>query len=144
MNYYLYIKALHVIAIISWMAALLYLPRLFVYHVDAKKNGELDETLKIMEHKLLKYIMNPAMIVTLISGITLIYITNALSPGNGVWMHFKLLLLLGIFACHGFMVSYKKQFAVGKNSKSQRFFRIFNEIPAILMVIIVILAILKP
>ena len=140
-EYYLWIKSLHIIAIISWMAGLLYLPRLYVYHTKAEKNGELDETLKIMERRLLRYIMNPAMLVTFITGGTLIHIAVIASDG---WFHTKALLLVGMFASHGMMAKYRKAFERGENIKSQKFFRIFNEVPTILMIAIVILAVIKP
>ena len=140
-EYYLWIKSLHIIAIISWMAGLLYLPRLYVYHTQAEKNGELDETLKIMERRLLRYIMNPAMIVAFISGGMLIHIAGVATDG---WFHTKALLLVGMFASHGMMAKYRKAFERGENVKSQKFFRIFNEVPTLLMVVIVVLAVVKP
>lgn len=140
-HYYLILKALHIIAVISWMAGLLYLPRLFVYHVGAQKGGELDGTLKVMERKLLRYIMNPAMVVALITGVTLIHITGATAEG---WFHIKGLLLIGMFACHGMMARYRKNFESGNNQKSAKFYKIFNEVPTALMIGIVFLAVLKP
>lgn len=140
-DWYLWIKSLHIISVISWMAGMLYLPRLFVYHTQAEKEGELDETLKIMERKLLRYIMNPAMVIVLMTGLMLLYIAEASMSG---WFHAKALLLLGMFACHGMMSKYRKDFDHDRNQKSHKFFRIFNEVPTLLMIAIVILAIVKP
>lgn len=143
-NLYLWVKALHIIAIISWMAGLLYLPRLFVYHVDVSEGSEADIMLQTMERKLLRYIMNPAMIASFALGIWLIFITGAGAPGSGTWIHAKIACVLALTACHGMMAKYRKGFVSGTNNKSATFFRIFNEVPTILMVIIVLLATLKP
>ncbi len=140
-EYYLIVKALHVIAIISWMAGLLYLPRLYVYHCQAEKKGELDETLKIMERKLLRYIMNPAMIISFLTGGMLIHIAGV---GVDGWFHTKVLLLVGMFISHGIMAKYRKVFEQGKNVRSQKFFRVFNEVPTLLMILIVLLVVVKP
>lgn len=141
-EYYLLVKALHLIAVISWMAGMLYLPRLYVYHVDAVKGGEFDEKLKIMERRLLRFIINPAMIATLIFGIMLTIILG--KAGLGGWFHAKVLLLVIMFACHGMLARYRKQFEKGENRKSAKFYRILNEVPTVLMVFIVILAVMKP
>lgn len=141
-DYYLWIKALHLIAIIAWMAGLLYLPRLYVYHTSAKVGSELDTTLQTMERKLLRYIMNPAMVVTIILGFALIHIVGM--TGLGGWFHAKTLLLLGLFAAHGMMAVHRKQFERGENKKSATYYRVFNEVPTLLMIIIVILAVVKP
>lgn len=143
-EYYLWIKALHIIAVISWMAGMLYLPRLFVYHCKAKKGSELSETLKVMERRLLRFIINPAMILSLIFGVMLIMITKAGAPGGLVWFHYKALALVGLFAAHGMMARYRKAFERDQNTKSERFFRILNEVPTVLMIWIVILAVVKP
>lgn len=140
-DYYLWIKAFHLIAIIAWMAGLLYLPRLYVYHADVKKGSEQDKLFQTMERKLLRYIMNPAMILSLILGLMLIHI---LGTGLGKWFHLKALLLLGMFACHGMCAAYRRQFAEGKNTKTSNYYRIFNEVPTILMIGIVLLAVIKP
>jgi putative membrane protein len=141
-EYYLLIKALHIISFISWMAGMLYIPRLFVYHVAAEKGGELDETLKIMEHRLLRYIINPAMIATLFFGIILVYILGMDNLGG--WFHLKSLLLFIMFIVHGLIAIYRKDFSKGENKHSAKFFRILNEVPTILMILIVILAVIKP
>jgi len=141
-EHYLLIKSLHLIALIAWMAGMLYLPRLYVYHVDAKPGGELDETLKIMEHRLLRYIINPAMIFTLIFGLMLTMIIG--KEGMGGWFSMKIVLLVFMFACHGMFAGYRKRFARGENKHSAKFYRILNEVPTVLMVAIVLLAVMKP
>lgn len=141
-NYYLILKSLHLISIIAWMAGLLYLPRLYVYHVTAKEGGELDETLKIMERRLLRFIMNPAMIATVIFGVLLI--SSVGMSGFGGWFHVKSLLLLFMFASHGMLAKFRKDFENNRNKNSAKFYRILNEVPTILMIIIVILAVTKP
>ena len=142
-DYYLLIKALHVIAVISWMAGMLYLPRLYVYHADAKKGSELDETLKIMERKLLRYIINPAMIASLIFGVMLAKIIHE-SGGLTGWFHMKTALLVLMFGCHGALARYRRYFAKGENKHSAKFYRILNEVPTVLMIAIVLLVVMKP
>ncbi len=142
-NYYLLIKSLHLISVISWMAAMLYLPRLFVYHVGAVQGGELDNTLKIMEKRLYYIIATPAMILSIISGILLIAVLGG-GGSLGGWFHAKAVLLISMFLMHKFLGRCRKQFANGKNGHSAKFYRIINEIPTIIMIIIVILAVMKP
>lgn len=142
LEYYFYIQALHVIAVISWMAGLLYLPRLFVYHVDAKAGSELSETLKIMEAKLLRIIMNPAMIAAWVFALIMIYAQPALFQEG--WMHAKLTAVIAMTIMHMVFAKWRKDFAADNNQKSQKFYRIWNEVPAVLMVIIVFMAIAKP
>ena len=139
-NIYPIIKSLHIISIISWMCGLLYLPRLFVYHSKAKIGGELDQTLKIMENKLLKFIMNPAMIFSFIFGFYLIHFVGF----DGIWLHIKLTLVLILAGFHGFLAKCRKSFASGKNKHSEKFYRIINEVPTLLMILIIFLVILKP
>ena len=141
-EYYLFIKSLHIIAVISWMAGMLYLPRLYVYHVDAKIGGELDEKLKVMEHRLLRYIINPAMIASLIFGIMLAMIIG--TEGMGGWFNIKVLLLVFLFGCHGMLARYRRYFAKGENKHPAKFYRILNEVPTVLMIVIVLLAVMKP
>jgi len=136
-EYYLWIKAVHLIAVMSWMAAMLYLPRLFVYHVDAKKGSVQSETFKTMEFRLLRYIATPAMLITWILGIMLLA-ANPDIASNG-WIHLKILLVFLLTAFHGMCAG-----ARDENTKSQKFFRIANEVPTAMMVIIVILAVVKP
>jgi putative membrane protein len=137
---YLFIKAFHIVSIISWMAGLLYLPRIFVYHTKTKKNSEADNLFKIMEKKLLRFIMLPAFLSSLVTGLILIYIVGF--KGN-TWLHIKLLFVICLIYTHHLMAKYAKNFANNKNQKSEKYFRIFNEIPAIIMIIIVFLAIVK-
>ncbi|MDP1866168.1 protoporphyrinogen oxidase HemJ [Bradyrhizobium sp.] len=138
---YEWIKALHVIAVISWMAGMLYLPRLFIYHCDAEVGSKQSETFKIMERRLLKAIINPAMIVTWLAGLYLAWSGGWLSAG---WFHGKLLLVLVLSGVHGFFVRLVKDFAADRNVRRQKFYRIINEVPTVLMVVIVILVIVKP
>ena len=138
---YLWIKALHVIAVISWMAALLYLPRLMVYHCEAEPGSKQSETFKVMERRLLRFIANPAMIVAWVTGLWMAYEAGAFREG---WLHGKLLLVLGLSAVHGLNAKWIKDFALDRNRRSGRFFRIANEVPTLLMIGIVILVIVKP
>src|SRR6185437_6226896 len=138
---YLWLKALHVIAVISWMAGLLYLPRLFVYHAKIAPGSEQSETFKTMEHRLLTYIMTPAMIATWIFGISLVFTGGWLTAG---WLHAKLALVLALTVMHGLMSHWANDFRYDRNRRSQKFFRIANEIPTLLMIAIVILAVVKP
>jgi len=143
LEHYLLIKALHVISVISWMAGMLYLPRLYVYHADAKKGSELSETLKVMERKLLRIIINPAMILSWVFGGMMIAI-NPLLMSAGGWLHAKLgaLVLMQIF--HAFLARWRKAFLADKNTHSAKFFRCVNEIPTVLMIFIVVMVIMKP
>lgn len=145
MDAYPLLKALHIISFVSWMAAMFYLPRLYVYHTTASKGGELDETLKIMERKLLRYIATPAMIATLVFGVVLAVQGNWFNPANGGgWLHAKLGLVLLLAGFHGACAKWRKDFAAGQNTKSEKFFRVANEVPTILLIGIVLLAVLKP
>ncbi|WNK00228.1 protoporphyrinogen oxidase HemJ [Thalassospiraceae bacterium LMO-JJ14] len=137
---YLWLKALHIIAVIAWMAGLLYLPRLYVYHAAAEPGSELSETLKIMERRLLRAIMNPAMLVALIAGgILLTY--QDFSSG---WLHVKLLCIAGLLAMHMMMGKWRKDFEADRNTRSDKFYRFANEVPTILMIVIVVMAVVKP
>ena len=142
-NAYLWVKALHIISVISWMAGLLYLPRLFVYHCEAKNGSELSETLKVMELRLLKYIMRPARIATLISGTVLV-----LSLDDGQWSSLWLLLKLGfvvlLYGTHDVMNKWRMQFYTDVNLRTQKFYRTMNEVPTVLMVLIILMVVLKP
>ena len=141
MGLYLWIKALHVIAVIAWMAAMLYLPRLFVYHSVATPGSEQSETFKVMERRLLKAIATPAMIVAWLAGLYLIWKGGWISSG---WLHGKLALVLALSAVHGQLAKMVRVFAEDRNEKPQRFYRILNEVPTVLMIGIVILVIVKP
>jgi putative membrane protein len=138
---YEWIKALHVIAVISWMAGMLYLPRLFVYHCDAEIGSKQSETFKVMERRLLKVIINPAMVITWLAGLWLVWQGQWYKAG---WFHAKFALVLAMSAVHGILSARVRDFAADKNTKSQRFYRIINEVPTILMILIVILVIVKP
>ena len=138
---YAWVLALHIISIISWMAGLLYLPRLFVYHVDVAPGSELSETLKTMERRLLRAIMTPAMIASWVFGIWLVALTDAHSE---IWFHIKLTLIVLLSASHMAMAKWRKEFASDQNTRSARFYRIANEVPTLLMIAIVILVIVKP
>jgi putative membrane protein len=143
---YPWIKSLHVIAVISWMAGLLYLPRLFVYHCDAQIGSVQSETFKTMEARLSRFIMQPAMIVSLVFGLTLIAIPG--TPGYlghaGAWLWLKLAFVVGLVGMHFAMVRWRDAFAQDRNPHPQRFFRIANEVPTLLMIGIVICVIVKP
>jgi putative membrane protein len=138
---YDWMKALHVIAVISWMAGMLYLPRLFVYHCEAVAGSKQSETFKVMERRLLKAIINPAMIVTWLAGLYLAWAGHLFAAG---WLHGKLLLVLLLSGAHGFFARCVKDFAADKNARSQKFYRFINEVPTVLMIGIVILVIVKP
>jgi putative membrane protein len=138
---YDWLKAIHVLAVISWMAGMLYLPRLMVYHVDAAPGSVQSETFKVMERRLLKGIMNPAMIVTWVLGLYLAWDAFGFMGG---WLHGKIFLVVLLSGVHGYLVGRVRDFAEDRNTKSGRFYRIINEVPAVLMVGIVILVIVKP
>jgi putative membrane protein len=138
---YEWLKAFHVIAIIAWMAGMLYLPRLFVYHCEAEPGSKQSETFKVMERRLLKAIINPAMIVSWVLGLWLAWTGGSFASS---WFHAKLILVLALSALHGFLVRWVRDFAAGRNRHSQRFYRIINEVPTVLMIGIVILAVVKP
>ena len=138
-----YIKAFHIIAIIAWMAGLLYLPRLFVYHAMSKPGSEQSETFKVMERRLLRYITTPAMVASWVLGLMLAF-SGALDWSRDGWFHAKLILVLALSAYHGLLAVWTKDFALDRNTRSARFYRIANEIPTILMILIVILAVVRP
>ena len=138
---YLWLKAFHVIAVIAWMAGMLYLPRLFVYHSETPKGSIQSETFKIMERRLLKAIINPAMIVTWVLGLYLVWDGGWYTSG---WMHAKFALVLIMSGLHGVYVRRLKEFAADKNTRPAKYYRILNEVPTLLMIGIVILVIVKP
>ena len=138
---YPWFKAFHIIAVITWMAGLLYLPRLFVYHCEAEIGSRQSETFKIMERRLLRGIINPSMIAVWIVGLWIAYDGHWLSAP---WLWSKLTLVLALSAIHGLLVRWTRDFAADRNRHSQRFYRIVNEIPAVLMVGIVLFAVIKP
>jgi putative membrane protein len=138
---YPWIKALHVIAVISWMAGMLYMPRLFVYHSVAETGSKQSETFKVMEWRLLKAIINPAMIITWLAGLYLAWAGHWYLSG---WFHAKFALVLALSGVHGFFTRCVKDFAADRNTRSQKFYRIINEVPTALMILIVIMVIVKP
>ena len=142
-NQYDWIKALHIISIISWMAGMLYLPRLFVYHANAESGSELSETLKIMEHRLLRYIMNPAMIFSWLFGLMMIA-ANPTMFSVGAWLHVKLTFVILMTGLHMILARYRKTFLRDENSKSHKFYRFINEVPTVFVIVIVIMAVVEP
>lgn len=142
MDWYGIVKGFHVISVIAWMAGLLYLPRLFVYHTGVEAGSETSETFKVMERRLLRAIMNPAMIATWIFGLTLIVLT----PGwmEQGWLHAKLLLVVLMTVAHMAMARWRRAFAEDRNTHTHKYFRVMNEVPTLMMVVIVFLVILKP
>jgi len=135
------IKILHIISVISWMAGLLYLPRIFVYHCSVSPNSPTDLIFQEMERKLLRYIMNPAMIATFVFGF---YLAFQIGFEGMYWLHIKITLVFILAGYHGFLSKCRKNFMKAKNHYSAKFFRIINEIPTIIMIIAVSLVILKP
>lgn len=138
---YLWVKAVHVIAIISWMAGMLYLPRLFIYHCDAPKGSTQSETFKVMEHRLLSLIINPAMIVSWVLGLWLAWRGGWLTSP---WMHVKFAAVIGLSAVHGYFSRAVRAFAADNNVVKARHWRLWNEVPTVLMIIIVIMVVVKP
>lgn len=136
-----WLKALHIIAVIAWMAGMLYLPRLFVYHCEAEAGSKQSETFKIMERRLLRAIINPAMIATWVLGLWLAWEGGFLKSG---WLHGKLVLVLALTAVHGLFARWTREFSEDRNTHSPKFYRIVNEIPTVLMIGIVILVVVKP
>ena len=143
---YEWIKAFHIIAVIAWMAGMLYLPRLFVYHCAAEKGSVQSETFKVMERRLLRAIINPAMIATWLLGLWLAWLGPDSRYGwfASGWLQAKLILVLALSVLHGFFARWVKDFGSDRNHHSQRFYRIINELPTIIMIGIVILAVVKP
>jgi putative membrane protein len=141
---YEWLKAIHISFVIFWMAGLLYLPRLYVYHSNSIKGGELDLKMIEAERKLIKIIITPAMVITLISGIILLINYNLEILQSSLWLPLKLLLLLLLFGYNGYLTKQRKLFALGERPKSEKFFRLINEIPALMTIFIVILVVVKP
>jgi len=142
-NLYLWLKAFHLCAVIFWMAGLLYLPRLFIYHSTAKPGGELEAKMEEAEAKLLRIIMNPAMIVAFLLGLILVATNAPLYAGAG-WLPVKVLLAFGLIGYHGYLAKTRKGFLNGGRPRSEKFFRRINEIPAVVIILIVILVIVRP
>ena len=143
MNYYLLFKSLHLIAVISWMAGLLYLPRIFVYHAENNTEKNTSKTFKIMERRLMFFIMTPAMILSWFFGIFLILI-NGISITLNLWVQAKLFLVVLLTIYHLFLGHYLTKFAMDENEKTAKFFRIINEIPTVLLILIIFVIIYKP
>ena len=140
-NYIPWIKAVHVIAVIAWMSGMLYLPRLFVYHTETKPGSESSERFKVMERRLLRGIVNPSMIAVWILGPLLAWLTGTYLD---LWLQMKVVLVLGMNGIHGFYGRCVRDFAADRNTRSQKFYRIINEVPTLLMIGIVILVVVKP
>ncbi len=140
-DWYPWLKAVHVIAVIAWMAGLLYLPRLFVYHRGAEPGSRESETFKIMDRRLLRAIMNPAMILAWVLGLAAAWNGDFWSEG---WFHAKMGLVVALTATHMAMAKFRRDFEDDRNTRSERFYRIFNEVPTLLMIGIVILVVVKP
>ena len=138
---YPWLKAVHIIAVISWMAGMLYLPRLFIYHCAAAPGSETSETFKVMEQRLLRIIINPAMVITWVLGLWLAWQGGHFAAG---WLHAKLALVLALSAVHGFFSASVRRFGADRNTLTQRQWRIWNEVPTVLMIGIVVLAVVKP
>ncbi|MEI8144036.1 MAG: protoporphyrinogen oxidase HemJ [Alphaproteobacteria bacterium] len=137
----LWIKAFHVIAVISWMAGLLYLPRIFVYHCGVAVGSDASETFKVMEHKLMEYIMTPAMLVSWVLGLWLAYESFQFRGG---WLHGKIALVFALSGAHGYFIGAVRKFGEDRNDRDHKHWRIWNEVPTLLMIVIVILVIVKP
>jgi putative membrane protein len=137
----LWLKAFHIMAVIAWMSGMLYLPRLFVYHAEAPKGSPMSETFKIMERRLLRGIINPAMIAVFVTGPLLAYVTGY---WQSPWLQAKFFLVLCLGGLHGYFARCVRVFMQDDNQRPARFFRILNEVPAVLMVLIVLLVVLKP
>ena len=143
MNYYLLFKSLHLIAVISWMAGLLYLPRIFVYHVENSEKKETTEIFEVMEKRLYFYIMRPAMILSWLFGIILIYI-NGIDIFSQLWMHIKLGLVVLLTIYHEYLGICLKSLKLKTNTKTSKFFRVINEVPTIILIFIIFIVIFKP
>jgi len=141
--YYLWIKAFHIVSVVAWMAGLLYLPRLFVYHADAPAGSALAETFKTMERRLLRGIMNPAMIAVYVFGLLLVATPGVVDWRSG-WLYAKLVLVAALTAYHHLLGLLRKDFAADRNRRPARFYRIANEVPTVLLIGIVILVVVKP
>lgn len=139
---YLWIKAVHIIAVIAWMAGMMYLPRLFVYHHQAEKDGEAERHFTVMERRLLKAIINPSMIAAWILGI-LMLIANPAILSTG-WFGVKLTLVLALSAIHGFYASSRRKFEAGERPRSEKFWRVMNEVPFLILIVVVLMAVVKP
>ena len=143
MDAYLIFKSLHIIAVISWMAGLLYLPRIFVYHVENNEEKKISDVFKVMEKKLYFYIMTPAMILSWLFGIALLHYLG-IDQAQQFWLKAKILLVVILTLYHLYLGICLKNFAIDINRRSSKFFRIFNEVPTILLILIIFVVIFKP
>lgn len=144
MDTYLIIKSLHIIAVISWMAGILYLPRLYVYHTACAKDSEASQMLKVMERRLLRIIINPAMIATWIFGIWLVTLLGWENLKHQGWFHVKLTMLVGMQIIHAAFARWRRHFDQDRNIHTAKFYRIMNEVPTVLMVVIIFMVVIKP
>ncbi len=143
-NFYLYTKALHIISVIAWLCAMLYLPRIFVYHAKVRPDSETSVIFKTMEYRLAYYIMTPAMIASWFFGLILIFYFNAIIFSSDIWFHIKFLMVIILSAYHGILLKKLRLLANNKNTNSVKYYKYLNEIPTIIMVIIIFLVIVKP
>lgn len=144
LDWYFWVKSLHIISVISWMAGMFYLPRLFVYHAEkAPVGSEMSETFKVMERKLLRAIINPAMVATWVFGLMMVF-TPSVIDWSQVWPWIKAAMVILMSAFHGWLSTRRKEFARDENTRSGRTYRLANEVPTVLMLVIVIMVIVKP
>ncbi len=137
------VTALHVVSVIAWMAGMFYLPRLFVYHADSAAGSEKSETFKVMERRLLRAILNPAMIATWLFGLTLVFTPGVVDWSQG-WPWVKAAAVIAMSALHGNLARWRKDFEADRNTRLARFYRMINEVPTVLMIVIVVMVIVKP
>ena len=146
-QYFLWLKAIHIIFVISWMVGIFYLPRLYVYHCQVTPGSEADETFKVMEDKLSRLILFPAMLASVGLGLIMLaapgYLAALTAHGTSVWLWAKLVFVAGLLVAHRQMIHWRNDFAADRNQRPQRFFRIANEVPTLLMVVIVILVVVR-
>lgn len=142
-EYYLVLKALHIIAVVAWFAGMFYLPRLYVYHAGVAPGSEASELFKVMERRLLRAIINPAMALVFVFGILLALVPGVDAFSQG-WFHVKLTLVLILSAYHGYLARVRRAFAADRNTRDPRFYRMINEVPTVILIAVVFLAVLKP
>mgnify|MGYP003952371659 CR=1 FL=1 len=143
-DFYTWIKAFHIIAVVAWMAGMLYLPRLFVYHCAAEHGSQQAETFIIMERRLLRGIINPAMVISLILGAILLTQPGMVDWAGDIWIYLKLAFVFVLVTLHGFLARWRKAFEAGENRHDARFFRRINEVPTLALIAIVIFVVVKP